>query len=377
MMEGWRQTHGNAYARIVAGLRGPIALEPVPSRRVAAPTARRQASPTAGPRPTAAPPAPCCSTRCSTCATARRGAATSPSHRQGRARPRGHRPGHGHGEYLARFFSNNATPKAFITIPGRDRRRGRRQAARDLGAPPQGAWRTSTRSAILDGGMTVKAVGRQQRRRPGRRGPQHGRAQDRAPLRRAAAPDRRDRRHRPAGAPASSSSRSASSPTTCGRSSWSGNRRSTGADVRPDAPRFYFEFNLDGLLRGDFKTRMEGYALLIQWGLCHANEIRRLMNLPPVEGGDERLHPLNMVPASRIMDVLLKTTPAARPARPGRPGHPHALGAAGRTAFASSQPPDPPTGASRSSPPPAGWPSPQQTSKGHRRWTWSAATSRA
>jgi HK97 family phage portal protein len=39
--------------------------------------------------------------------------------------------------------------------------------------------------------------------------------------------------------------------------------------------RFYFEFNIDGLLRGDFKTRMEGYALLVQWGLTTINEIRR------------------------------------------------------------------------------------------------------
>lgn len=78
--------------------------------------------------------------------------------------------------------------------------------------------------------------------------------------------------------------------------------------------RFFFEFNMDALLRGDFKSRMDGYALMIQWGLSTPNEIRRLMNLPPLDGGDERLTPLNMVPATRIMDVLLKTpqTPQAR-----------------------------------------------------------------
>lgn len=70
--------------------------------------------------------------------------------------------------------------------------------------------------------------------------------------------------------------------------------------------RFYFEFNVDGLLRGDFKTRMEGFALMVQWGLASPNEIRKMMNLPPVAGGDERLHPLNMAPASRIMDVLMR-----------------------------------------------------------------------
>lgn len=74
----------------------------------------------------------------------------------------------------------------------------------------------------------------------------------------------------------------------------------------------YFEFNVDGLLRGDFKTQMEGYALMIQWGLASPNEIRRRMNLKPMEGGDSRWQPLNMVPADRIMDVLLKPTPATR-----------------------------------------------------------------
>lgn len=70
--------------------------------------------------------------------------------------------------------------------------------------------------------------------------------------------------------------------------------------------RFKFEFNVEGLLRGDFKTRMEGYALLVQWGIATINEVRRRENLPPVEGGDVRMQPLNMAPADRIMDVLLK-----------------------------------------------------------------------
>jgi len=74
----------------------------------------------------------------------------------------------------------------------------------------------------------------------------------------------------------------------------------------------YFEFNVDGLLRGDFKTQMEGYALMVQWGLATPNEIRRRLNLPAIDGGDSRLQPLNMAPAERIMDVLLKPSPAAR-----------------------------------------------------------------
>lgn len=48
----------------------------------------------------------------------------------------------------------------------------------------------------------------------------------------------------------------------------------------------YVEFNVDGLLRGDFKTRMEGHALAIQAGIEMPNEARELENKPRVEGGD-------------------------------------------------------------------------------------------
>ena len=76
--------------------------------------------------------------------------------------------------------------------------------------------------------------------------------------------------------------------------------------------RFFYEFNADGLLRGDFKTRMEGYALMIQWALASPNEVRRLMNLAPVDGGDDRLQPLNMAPASKVLEVLMKDSGAAQ-----------------------------------------------------------------
>jgi len=48
----------------------------------------------------------------------------------------------------------------------------------------------------------------------------------------------------------------------------------------------FVEFNVDGLLRGDFKTRMEGYAQGVQNAILTPNEARRRENLPDVEGGD-------------------------------------------------------------------------------------------
>lgn len=47
------------------------------------------------------------------------------------------------------------------------------------------------------------------------------------------------------------------------------------------------EFNIDGLLRADSRTRAESYRSGIQNGYYTINEVRAWENLPPVEGGDE------------------------------------------------------------------------------------------
>ena len=43
---------------------------------------------------------------------------------------------------------------------------------------------------------------------------------------------------------------------------------------------------MDGLLRGDFKTRMEGHATSIQNGIRTPNEVREIENLEPKPEGD-------------------------------------------------------------------------------------------
>lgn len=48
----------------------------------------------------------------------------------------------------------------------------------------------------------------------------------------------------------------------------------------------FVEFSLDGMLRGDFKTRMEGYAQAIQHAILKPNEARRRENLPEEPEGD-------------------------------------------------------------------------------------------
>ena len=52
----------------------------------------------------------------------------------------------------------------------------------------------------------------------------------------------------------------------------------------------YIEHNLDGLLRGDFKSRMDGYGIAIQNGIRTPDEVRALENLPAKGGEAEKLH---------------------------------------------------------------------------------------
>lgn len=85
--------------------------------------------------------------------------------------------------------------------------------------------------------------------------------------------------------------------------------------------RFYFEFNVLGLLRGDAKTRFDAYAQARQWGWLSINEIRRLENMNPIANGDQHLQPMNMQPAG--------TAPAAPSALLGPGGKPLALAGGG------------------------------------------------
>ena len=68
----------------------------------------------------------------------------------------------------------------------------------------------------------------------------------------------------------------------------------------------YFEFNISGLLRGDIKSRYEAYAQGRQWGWLSVNDIRRLENMNPVEGGDIYMQPLNCIDATMANEYFKK-----------------------------------------------------------------------
>lgn len=60
------------------------------------------------------------------------------------------------------------------------------------------------------------------------------------------------------------------------------------------AAGFFIAFVVDGLLRGDFETRMKGYAIAVSNGLFSRNEVRAMENKPFREGGDELTIQINM-----------------------------------------------------------------------------------
>lgn len=82
--------------------------------------------------------------------------------------------------------------------------------------------------------------------------------------------------------------------------------------LSPDEKKTYFvKFNVEGLLRGDYQSRMSGYATARQNGWMSANDIRELENLdriPAEDGGDLYLVNGNMLPLEKAGAFANTTT---------------------------------------------------------------------
>lgn len=71
-----------------------------------------------------------------------------------------------------------------------------------------------------------------------------------------------------------------------------------------DREKYFAEFLVEGLLRGDIGSRYAAYAMGRQNGWLSANDVRRLENMNPIEDGDVYLIPLNMIPAGQAGESL-------------------------------------------------------------------------
>ena len=89
--------------------------------------------------------------------------------------------------------------------------------------------------------------------------------------------------------------------------------------------RYFAEFNVDGLLRGNILARYQAYQVGVQQGFLSRNEVRDLEGLPPFEGGDLMLEPLNMQPVGGAAKPGAAQDPKAGSA-PAQDGDPETRG---------------------------------------------------
>ena len=74
--------------------------------------------------------------------------------------------------------------------------------------------------------------------------------------------------------------------------------------LSPDEKKaYFFKFNVDGLLRGDYAARMQGYSVGIQNGFMCPNDVRELEDLdliPDELGGNKFMVNGNMVDLKNV-----------------------------------------------------------------------------
>jgi HK97 family phage portal protein len=84
--------------------------------------------------------------------------------------------------------------------------------------------------------------------------------------------------------------------------------------------KFYVEFLVDGLLRGNMTSRYNAYSLGRQWGWLSVNDIRDKENMNSVgKVGDAYLMPLNMLPVGPGASAIKMPEPKPSPAPASTP----------------------------------------------------------
>lgn len=86
-----------------------------------------------------------------------------------------------------------------------------------------------------------------------------------------------------------------------------------------DQERFFPRFNVNALLRGDYQSRTEGYARLLQNGVVSINEVRAWEELNAIQGGGAHHIQLNMqtIPGTGDPTPIEAATAARNAAKPG------------------------------------------------------------
>jgi HK97 family phage portal protein len=78
------------------------------------------------------------------------------------------------------------------------------------------------------------------------------------------------------------------------------NSINVGLFSREESAEYEFEFDFEGLLRSDFKSRLEAYRTAIAGTVMTPNEARAIEGLPSMAGGDSLLTQVNMTPIDKL-----------------------------------------------------------------------------
>lgn len=81
----------------------------------------------------------------------------------------------------------------------------------------------------------------------------------------------------------------------------------------------FIKFNFNALLRGDLQSRATAYSILLQQGASTINEVRKLEDMPPVDGGDVPRVPLANVSlsAANLQETQLRVDMADKLVKDG------------------------------------------------------------
>ena len=83
--------------------------------------------------------------------------------------------------------------------------------------------------------------------------------------------------------------------------------------TRDERDRFFARHTVDGLLRGDIKTRFEAYGQALMNGWYSPNDIREFEDKNPIEGGDRYFVQQNMMPLDMVDTVVTSKSSAPTP----------------------------------------------------------------
>lgn len=83
-----------------------------------------------------------------------------------------------------------------------------------------------------------------------------------------------------------------------------------------ESRQYEFEFDFDGLLRSDLKTRLEGYRTAVAGTILTPNEVRKMEGLPAIDGADSLLSQVNMSPIQNLGQMVQGVADATQTTEP-------------------------------------------------------------